>query len=103
MCKILLTHHCVTFFNTLFFTVYDDLELCNGFGDVAGIYKSGMFYFTITNLTRRHYSSLKNIFFVAMCHTDDLKSCGYNAILDIIMADVRRIETIGFKVDSEVY
>jgi hypothetical protein len=82
---------------------YDDLELCNGFGDVAGIYKSGMFYFTITNLTRRHYSSLKNIFFVAMCHTDDLKSCGYNAILDIIMADVRRIETISFKVDSEVY
>jgi hypothetical protein len=38
-----------------------------------------------------------------MCHTDDLKSCGYNAILDIIMSDVRRIETIGFKVDSEVY
>jgi hypothetical protein len=46
---------------------FDDLELCNGFGDVAGIYKSVMFYFTITNLTRR------------------------------------RIETIGFKVDSEVY
>ncbi len=47
---------------------YDDLELCHGFGDVAGIYKLGMFYFTITNLTRRHYSSLKNLFLL-LCVT----------------------------------
>jgi hypothetical protein len=28
---------------------YDDLELCNALGDISGVYKTGMFYFTITN------------------------------------------------------
>lgn len=80
---------------------YDDLEMCNGLGDVASIYKAGMFYFTIANLTRKHYSNLKNIFLTAICHSDDLKSFGYNQVLTLIISDVRKLETIGIKVGSD--
>jgi hypothetical protein len=52
---------------------YDDLEMCNGLGDVAGVYKGGMFYFTLLNLTRNHYSSLKNIYLLVVSHFDDFK------------------------------
>ena len=82
---------------------YDDLEIANALGDVSGIYKCGMFYFTLLNLTRRHYSSLKNIYLVATCHSDDLKKFGYNKVLDLIIRDIKQIENIGIKIDLETY
>ncbi len=62
-----------------------------------------MFYFTITNLSRKYYSKLQNIFLVAASHSDDLKVYGYNKVLEIIMADIKKIEKVGFKLGSEVY
>ena len=82
---------------------YDDLEMCNGLGDVSGVYKGGMFYFTLLNLTRRHYSNLKNIFLVAICHSNDLKTFGYNKILHIIIEDIKKLEKIGIQIDEEVF
>ena len=82
---------------------YDDVEICNSLGDVSGIYKCGMFYFTLANLTRKHYSNLKNIFLVAICHSDDLKTYGYNRILSVIMRDIKKIETIGIKIEAEIF
>ena len=82
---------------------YDDLEMCNGLGDVSGVYKGGMFYFTLLNLTRKHYSNLKNIFLVAICHSNDLKTFGYNKILHIIIEDIKKLEKIGIQIDEEVF
>jgi hypothetical protein len=70
----------------------DDLEMCNAFGDSAGINKGGMFYFTLANLTRKHYSNLKNIYLVAVSQSEDFKTFGYNSVLELIMADVKKLE-----------
>jgi len=82
---------------------YDDLEMCNALGDSAGIYKGGMFYFTLANLTRKHYSNLKNIYLVAVSHSEDFKTFGYNCVLELIMADVKKLETKGICINNQVY
>ena len=82
---------------------YDDLEMCNGLGDVAGVYKGGMFYFTLLNVTRKHYSNLRNIFLVAVCHSEDLKKFGYNAVLELIMRDVKKLENKGILIQDKVF
>jgi hypothetical protein len=33
---------------------YDELEINNPLGDIAGVYKLGMFYYSIENLSRKH-------------------------------------------------
>jgi hypothetical protein len=81
---------------------FDDLEMCNPLGDASGVYKAGMFYFTLANLTRKHYSNLKNIFLVATCHSDDLKLFGYNAVLDVIMCDIKKLETEGVMLRNQI-
>ena len=82
---------------------YDDLEMCNALGDSAGIYKGGMFYFTIANLTRKHYSNLKNIYLVAVSHSEDFKTFGYNSALELIMNDIKKLEAEGICIDNQVY
>jgi hypothetical protein len=61
--------------------------MCNASGDSAGIYKGGMFYFTIANINRKHYSNLKNIYLIAVSHSEDFKAFGYNSVLQLIMID----------------
>ena len=82
---------------------YDDLEMCNALGDSAGIYKGGMFYFTVANLTRKHYSNPKNIFLVAVSHSEDLRSFGYNNVLQLIINDIKKLELTGIRIDQELF
>ena len=76
--------------------------MCNALGDSAGIYKGGMFYFTIANLTRKHYSNLKNIYLIAVSHSEDFKTFGYNPVLELIMTDIQKLESEGICVDQQL-
>jgi hypothetical protein len=82
---------------------YDEIEVRNPLGDVANIYKLGMFYFSILNLTRKHNSRLNNIWVVATSYAGDLKKYGINRVLDRIMIDIKQLETTGIKVNNETY
>ena len=82
---------------------YDEIEVRNPLGDVANIYKLGMFYFSILNLTRKHNSRLNNIWVVATSYASDLKKYGINRVLDRIMIDIKQLETTGIKVNNETY
>jgi hypothetical protein len=82
---------------------YDDVEFCNALGDSAGIYKGGMFYFLIANLSRKHNSNLKNIFLVAVAHSEDLKTFGYNKVLEMIRFDIKNLETNGIKIETDIF
>jgi hypothetical protein len=82
---------------------YDDLEMCNALGDSAGIYKGGMFYFTIANLTRKYYSNLKNIYLIAVSHSEDFKAFGFNSVLELIMIDIKKLESVGICVEQQLY
>jgi hypothetical protein len=75
---------------------YDDLEMCNGLGDVAGVHKGGQFYFMLLNLTRKHYSNLKNTCQVAVYHIEVLKTFCFNAVNELITADINKIRYNGY-------
>ena len=62
-----------------------------------------MFYFTVANLTRKHYSNLKNIFLVAVSHSEDLRSFGYNNVLQLIINDIKKLELTGIRIDQELF
>ena len=64
----------------------------NPLGDIAGVYKLGMFYFSIINLGSHHNSSLKNIFLVAAAYSEDIKKYGFNSILEPIVKEIKDLE-----------
>ena len=82
---------------------YDELELCNPLGDVANVYKVAMFYFTISNLTRKYNSALRNVFLVAIAFSEDLKAHGINTVLNHVVEDVKMLETNGIIIDTRTY
>ena len=82
---------------------YDGLQMTNALGDTDGVYKAGMFYFAIENLTRRHNSCLKNIFLVAILFDQDIKSYGFEKVSSLIMNDICFLETKGIEIDGDLY
>ena len=72
--------------NTLRLLLFnDEIEVKNPLGDIAGVYKLGMFYFSVLNPVIRHNSSLKNIFLVAVTFSEDIRRYGINSILKPIV------------------
>ena len=67
---------------------YDGLQMTNALGDTNGVYKAGMFYFAIENLTRRHNSCLKNIFLIAILYEQDIKAFGFEKNLTLIKINI---------------
>lgn len=82
---------------------YDELECKNPLGDVSGVYKLGMFYFTISNLPRKYNSSLQNIFLVGIIFVEDVKLYGLDKVLNQIVYDIKLLETEGFFVNQVKY
>ena len=82
---------------------YDDIEIKNPLGEANGVYKLGMFYFSINNLTRKHNSNLKNIFVISACYTEDIKKYGMNTILELIKNEIQILETKGIEINGETY
>lgn len=81
----------------------DELEIANPLGDVSGIYKLALYYFSIHNFTRRHNSMLKNIFLIAACFFEDLKEYGQNIVVSKIVNEIKELETFGVKILNETY
>ena len=71
---------------------YDEIEIKNPLGDASGVYKVAQWYFSILNLTRRHNSSLNNIFSLASAFSSDVNKYGFNRILEPIIKDLKFFE-----------
>jgi hypothetical protein len=82
---------------------FDEIEVKNPLGSAAGVYKVGQFYFSILNLTRKHNSSLKNIFCIASAFNEDLKTYGFNRILEPIITDLKFLEKNGITIKNETF
>lgn len=82
---------------------YDELEVNNPLAETAGVYKIGMFYFTILNLTRKFNSDLKNIFLVAIIFSEDIKKYGINRVLERIIIDIKELEINGIQTNNKLY
>lgn len=81
----------------------DDFEVCNPLQSKAGIHKLCAVYFQIKNLPVRVQSKLNSIFLVSLCHSDDVHKSSqsdYNNIWEVIVQDLRQLETEGIDIGS---
>lgn len=60
---------------------YDDFETCDPLGSKHGIHKIGCLYFILRNLPLKFNSVVLNIHLVSLFHSQDVKKCGFDAIL----------------------
>jgi hypothetical protein len=77
---------------------YDDFEAANSLGSKKGIHKLGGIYFSLRNFTPNFNSILVNIHLCALFHTQDLKTYGFDSILEPIVSDLKVLETEGIDV-----
>lgn len=81
----------------------DECEVANPLGSKAGLHKIGVVYCTIMNMPPKYRSSLSNCFLVSMFNAGDVKTYGYDAILRPLVDDIKKLETDGVHIDSDVY
>ncbi|KAK5647312.1 hypothetical protein RI129_002204 [Pyrocoelia pectoralis] len=74
---------------------FDEFESVNPLGSKTGGHKIGAIYMTITNIPNHFNSNLQNIHLVALFYSNDIKSYGFNKILDVIVKDIKTLENEG--------
>ena len=70
----------------------DDCEIVNPLGSKTGMHKIGVIYCTILNLPRKFRSSLCNCFLVALYNASDVKTYGFDSILQPLVEDIQELE-----------
>ena len=71
---------------------YDDFEPCNPLGSKKGSHKIGAIYFTLRNFQPKFNSCLDNIYLCILFHTQDIKTYGFNAILEPLVSELKVLE-----------
>ena len=73
----------------------DKCKIANPLGSKAGFHKRGVIYFTILNLLSRFHSSLCNCYLVSLFNAGDVKTYGYDLILQPLVNDIQLLEQEG--------
>ena len=81
----------------------DDCEIANPLGSKAGMHKVGLVYCTILNLPPKFRSSLSNCYLVAVYNSGDVKTDGFNPILQPLVDDIKDLEKDGLQINTDVY
>lgn len=79
---------------------FDEFEVCNPLSSRKGVHELGGFYFCLNNLPFGLNSVLENIHLVALCHKSDIKKFGINPVLEVIVQDLKILETDGIYVEN---
>lgn len=82
---------------------YDDMEVANPLGSKAGVHKQGAFYYNLKCLPPHISSSLRNIFLIMLCKSDDIKTYGFPTVCDKVITDLKDMETTGVLVDTNTF
>lgn len=80
----------------------DDFEVCNALGSKSNMHKLTAVYMVIKNLPPKYLSRLQNIFLIALCNVDDLKSktTDFNNILELVVSEAKHLEETGIILDD---
>lgn len=79
----------------------DDFEICSPLQSKSGVHKICAIYMTIQNIPPKYISKYNNIYLVALCNADDLKSktTDFNNLWQEIVRDIKYLETVGIEID----
>lgn len=81
---------------SLSITLYaDDFEVCNPLGTSRKTHKLCAVYWVLNNLPPDSHSNLSSIFLCILCKTDNVKSFGYDKVLEPLLHDLRSLEVDG--------
>lgn len=70
----------------------DECEIANPLGSKAGLHKIGVIYCTVLILSPRFRSSLCNCFLVSLFNAGDVKTYGYDSILQPLVNGIQLLE-----------
>lgn len=73
----------------------DDLEICNPLGTSRKKHKVCAVYWVIANLPIKYRSSLSSIYLAVLCNSNDVKTYGYEKILEPLLKDIELLEKQG--------
>jgi hypothetical protein len=73
---------------------YNDFESAKTLGAKCGVHKIGAIYYVLGNLPPKFNSAVMNIHLVSFQY-QDLKKCGFDAILEPLVNDVKKLESDG--------
>ncbi len=85
---------------------FDEFECSNPLGSKRGIHKLGAIYFTLRNISPKYNSNLLNIHLVTLFQAQDIKTYGFDKILEPLVQDISTLETKGIQIplfDHTVY
>lgn len=82
----------------------DDFEVCSPLQSKATLYKICAVYFTIKNVPKQFQSKLNNIYLVALCNVDDLKTkhTDFNDIWKLVLNDLLNLEDSGITIKGDI-
>lgn len=77
-------------------TLYiDDFEVCNPLGTSRKKHKLCGVYWILSNLAPGFHSALHSIYLAVLCKTDDVKTFGFEKVLEPLLHDLRVLEEQG--------
>lgn len=81
----------------------DSFEVCNPLGSSRKVHKVVGVYFTLGNIPPYCRSKVDQIQLVAVCSESSVKTFGFHKIFEVILRDVKLLETEGIEVRSNEF
>lgn len=78
----------------------DDFEICSPLQSKANMHKVCPVYFTIRNMPAKYLSKTNNMYLIAICNADDLKSrtTDFNNVWQRIVLELQHLEKLGINI-----
>ena len=81
---------------------YDGMGTTNPLRGQSSMYNVGVFYFVVKNLPNVLNSCFSNVHLVSLCYATDLKTYGYDAVLNKFVTEMRQLSVEGFVGDFPI-
>jgi hypothetical protein len=75
---------------------YDGMRTTNPLRGQSVMCNVGVFYYVVKNLPPFYNSCYANVHLLALCYSADLKTYGFDPILEKFVAEIRHLRTVGY-------
>jgi hypothetical protein len=100
--SILSNHECMQHADFIRIHLYsDELEICNPIASRKTVHKLSVFYFLVGNIETKHWSKLSNIHLALLCKFKNVKTIGYQKLLEPLLADMQILAKEGLVIEVD--